>query len=106
MIPQHSTNPAQTRLTSEIGRDRVLSGWYDRAIPTKVLCRLYNDSKANTHSYHERTQLIYPAPASHIASCTHQFNRKGCLHSMPSFPSWFTLAAIAVVLRILGGLNQ
>ena len=32
VIPQHSTNPAQTRLTSEIGRDRVLSGWYDRAM--------------------------------------------------------------------------
>ena len=32
VIPQHSTNLAQTRLTSEIGRDRVLSGWYDRAM--------------------------------------------------------------------------
>ena len=32
VIPQHSTNLAQTRSTSEIGRDRVLSGWYDRAM--------------------------------------------------------------------------
>ena len=37
MIPQHSTNLAQTRLTSEIGRDRVLSGWYDRAMDTECL---------------------------------------------------------------------
>ena len=36
VIPQHSTNPAQTRLTSEIGRDRVLSGWYDRAIHIQI----------------------------------------------------------------------
>ena len=35
VIPQHSTNLAQTRLTSEIGRDRVLSGWYDRAMGLK-----------------------------------------------------------------------
>ena len=34
MIPQHSTNLAQTRSISEIGRDRVLSGWYDRAMDT------------------------------------------------------------------------
>ena len=37
VIPQHSTNPAQTSLTSEIGRDRVLSGWYDRAMHQQVL---------------------------------------------------------------------
>ena len=32
MIPQHSTNLAKARLTSEIGRDRVLSSWYDRTM--------------------------------------------------------------------------
>ena len=41
VIPQHSTNLAQTRLTSEIGRDRVLSGWYDRAMRLPHLLRLY-----------------------------------------------------------------
>ena len=41
MIPQHSTNLAQTRLTSEIGRDRVLSGWYDRAMRTQDLLMPY-----------------------------------------------------------------
>ena len=29
-ITQHSTNPAQPSLTSEIGRDLVFSWWYDR----------------------------------------------------------------------------
>ena len=42
MIPQHSTNLAQTRLTSEIGRDRVLSGWYDRAMDVRELLLLVN----------------------------------------------------------------
>ena len=41
VIPQHSTNLAQTRLTSEIGRDRVLSGWYDRAMRLPHLLRLH-----------------------------------------------------------------
>ena len=41
VIPQHSTNTAQTRLTSEIGRDRVLSGWYDRAMQIPFLTRVY-----------------------------------------------------------------
>ena len=41
VIPQHSTNLAQTRLTSEIGRDRVLSGWYDRAMRMPNLLRLH-----------------------------------------------------------------
>lgn len=41
MIPQHSTNLAQTRLTSEIGRDRVLSGWYDRAMRIVVKLVVY-----------------------------------------------------------------
>ena len=41
VIPQHSTNPAQTRLTSEIGRDRVLSGWYDRAMQRADFSGIY-----------------------------------------------------------------
>ena len=42
VIPQHSTNLAQTRLTSEIGRDRVLSGWYDRATDMEGMrCFIY-----------------------------------------------------------------
>ena len=32
VIPQRSTNLAQTCLTSEIGRDRVYSCWYDRGM--------------------------------------------------------------------------
>ncbi len=33
VIPQRSTNLAQPCLTSEIGRDRVCSEWYDRGMP-------------------------------------------------------------------------
>ena len=47
VIPQHSTNPAQTRLTSEIGRDRVLSGWYDRAIHNTYFLRYIYRSMAS-----------------------------------------------------------
>lgn len=32
VIPQRSTNPAQLCLTSEIGRDRVYSKWFDRGM--------------------------------------------------------------------------
>ena len=32
MIPQRSTNLAQLCLTSEIGRDRVYSEWFDRGM--------------------------------------------------------------------------
>ena len=32
VISVHSTGPAQSSLTSEIGRDRVYSGWYERII--------------------------------------------------------------------------
>ena len=34
MIPQRSTNLAQLCLTSEIGRDRVYSEWFDRGMLT------------------------------------------------------------------------
>ena len=46
VIPQHSTNPAQTRLTSEIGRDRVLSGWYDRAMNQGISRPAYHQYSA------------------------------------------------------------
>ena len=36
VIPQRSTNLAQTCLTSEIGRDRVCSCWYDRGMQVCV----------------------------------------------------------------------
>ena len=41
MIPQHSTNLAQTRLTSEIGRDWVLSGWFVHAMTVEGLLVLH-----------------------------------------------------------------
>lgn len=37
VIPQRSTNPAQLCLTSEIGRDRVYSKWFDRGMTAGTL---------------------------------------------------------------------
>ena len=35
-IPQRTTGPAQPSLTSVIGREPVLYGWYDRSIPLGI----------------------------------------------------------------------
>lgn len=40
VIPQRSTNLAQPCLTSEIGRDRVYSEWYDRGMQLWNLCEI------------------------------------------------------------------
>lgn len=42
VIPQRSTNLAQPCLTSEIGRDRVYSEWYDRGMLERPAQRLYS----------------------------------------------------------------
>ena len=44
VIPQRSTNLAQTCLTSEIGRDRVYSCWYDRGMVYQS-CSKYKNRK-------------------------------------------------------------
>ena len=41
MIPQRSTSLAQLCLTSEIGRDRVYSEWYDRGMLFSVTFNMY-----------------------------------------------------------------
>ena len=55
MIPQHTTNRSQTSLTFEISRDRVLYGWYERAM--EVGCPPSADICIPTHSD--------PAPFGH-----------------------------------------
>ena len=42
VISVHSTGPAQSSLTSEIGRDRVYSGWYERIMCSKEFIRTMN----------------------------------------------------------------
>ena len=48
VIPQRSTNLAQPCLTSEIGRDRVNSEWYDRGIQLPVCYHIYS-MKSESH---------------------------------------------------------
>ncbi len=40
-IPQRTTGPAQPSLTSVIGREPVLYGWYDRSMPDVWACVIY-----------------------------------------------------------------
>ena len=47
VISVHSTGPAQSSLTSEIGRDRVYSGWYERIMSTVIYVHTYTHSVEN-----------------------------------------------------------
>ena len=41
-IPQRTTGPAQPSLTSVIGREPVLYGWYDRSMPYVLSHNIYS----------------------------------------------------------------
>ena len=66
MIPQRSTNLAQPCLTSEIGRDRVFSEWYDSGILHRNVTiiihrflRLRSRIQAQSHSSLEPIYLTH-----------------------------------------------
>ena len=69
MIPQRSTNLAQPCLTSEIGRDRVYSEWYDRGMHSQYLANIHIYKQFTISSRKEVAQNYVSACVPMIRGC-------------------------------------
>ena len=89
VVPHRSTNRARTCLTSQSGRDVVLSCWYGRSQHTIRLIITYIlivTCWDRTHGYESHKSQVIPLPLS-LIKCLHAYERHPTPgYSMSSIP--------------------